>query len=61
LKKHGIDIPPEIDEAIVLTIFAWETRYPGMGEPVTEEEYKEAVQYADATVTWAEKEIGGRG
>jgi len=58
LKGQGVAIPPEVDEAIILTSFAWETRYPGLSEPVIEEEYKEAVQLADAVVTWAEKEIG---
>lgn len=58
LKQQGLAIPPEVDDAIVLTSFAWDARYPGLSEPVTPEEYKEAVRNAEAVVAWAEKEIG---
>jgi HEPN domain-containing protein len=58
LKRHGLDVPPEVDEATVLTSFAWEARYPGLGEPVSEEEYREAIRHAQAVVSWAEGEIG---
>ena len=60
LKGHGVKIPSEVDEAIVLTSFAWETRYPGLTELVTHEEYREALRYAEAVVGWAEREIGTR-
>jgi HEPN domain-containing protein len=58
LKRKGLTIPPEIDDAIVLTSFAWEARYPGVAEPVTEEEYREALRHAEAVVKWAETEVG---
>jgi HEPN domain-containing protein len=51
LKHKGLAIPAAVDEAIVLTSFAWEARYPGVTEPVTEEEYRDAVQHAEAVVT----------
>jgi hypothetical protein len=57
LKLQGLVIPPEVDDAVVLTGFAWEARYPGLGEPVTEEEYREALHHARAVVNWAEEEI----
>jgi HEPN domain-containing protein len=60
LKGHGVKIPPEVDEAIVLTSFAWEARYPGLAEPVIHEEYQEALRHAEAVVGWAEHEIGAR-
>jgi HEPN domain-containing protein len=53
----GLNLPPEVVEADVLTGFAWESRYPGLSEPVTEDEYKEALQQAQNMVAWAEKEI----
>ncbi len=53
----GLPIPSEVDEAIVLTSFAWEARYPGLGEPVTVEEYEEALQHAVTVVEWAERTI----
>ena len=53
LKQAGMDIPPAVAEATVLTAFAWEARYPGTGEAVTEEEYAEAVNMAKSVVEWA--------
>lgn len=57
LKEKGLDLPPDVIEADALTGFAWEARYPGLGEPVTKEEYEEALQQAETVVGWAEKEI----
>jgi len=57
LRQMGLPIPSEVDEAIVLTSFAWEARYPGLGEPVTVEEYEEALQHAVTVVEWAERTI----
>ena len=54
LELNGIDIPQEVMEATILTTYAWEARYPGVAEPVTEEEYKEAVAMASVVVRWAE-------
>jgi HEPN domain-containing protein len=39
LRQYGLAVPVEIDPAVVLTSYAFEARYPGLGEPVTEEEY----------------------
>ncbi len=58
LKRAGLVVPPEVDEAVVLTSFAWESRYPGLSEAVSEEEYQDAVRHAEAVVAWAEREIG---
>jgi hypothetical protein len=57
LKHMGLPIPAEVDEAIVLTSFAWEARYPGLSEPVTVEEYQEALRQAVTVVEWAERTI----
>ncbi len=57
LAQRGIQIPFDVDEAIVLTSFAWESRYPNMSEPVSKEEYQEALRQAEVVVAWAEKEI----
>lgn len=58
LESQGLSIPQEITETVVLTSFASEMRYPGFGEPVTKEEYEEAVQQAKAVVEWAKQVIG---
>ncbi len=58
LEQKGLGVPPEVDDAIVLTSFAWEARYPGLSEPVSEEEYRDAIHHAEAVVAWAERQIG---
>lgn len=56
LDDAGQAIPDELwAAATVLTPYAIEARYPGMMNPVTEEEYCEAVALAEKVVRWAEK------
>ena len=61
LKREGLTVPAEVEEAIVLTSFACEARYPGFNEPVSEEEYRDAIHHAQTVVIWAEGQIGTRG
>lgn len=51
-------IPEQIREAARLSDYAVEARYPGLAEPVTREEYEEAVSIAEAVMRWAEEVIG---
>ena len=57
LESEGIIVPPEVVEAAPLTAYAWEARYPGLSEPVTIEEYREALRQAELVVSWAAKVI----
>lgn len=57
LKDRGFHVPPEVQEAKVLSLFAWESRYPGLSEPVTYEEYQEAISQAKHVVNWAREII----
>ena len=57
LQDEGISVPPEVADAALLTSYAWEARYPGLGEPVTIEEYREALRQAELVVSWAAKVI----
>jgi HEPN domain-containing protein len=59
LEDRGVPIPPDVKGAIILTRYAFETRYPGPFEAVTEEEYQEAIRLAEAVVTWAAGIIEG--
>lgn len=43
-----------VREAVVLTWYAVETRYPGPTEPVSEDDYRRAVELAEGVVAWAE-------
>lgn len=57
LQNEGITVPAEVMEAALLTSYAWESRYPGLSEPVTVEEYREALRQAELVVSWATKMI----
>lgn len=46
--------------AAALSDYAVEARYPGLAEPVTEEEYRQAVALAETVVRWVEQLIQGR-
>lgn len=55
--SKGHSIPPDIWEAVDLTDFAVETRYPGPAEPVTRTEYRAAVRVAEEVVKWAQTTV----
>jgi HEPN domain-containing protein len=59
LRNEGIIIPIEVADAALLTSYAWEARYPGLSEPVTEEEFREALRQAELVVRWATGVIRG--
>lgn len=58
LEIHHLKIPDTVKNAIGLNTYAHETRYPGLGEPVTSEEHRRAVDMAEAVVEWAEEVLG---
>lgn len=45
-----------VDEAVILTQYAVQTRYPGVWEPVTRDEAREAAILAALVLAWAERE-----
>ncbi len=53
LLPQNISLPSEVEAAALLTDYAVLTRYPGNLEPITEEEYHEAVRLAEGVVDWA--------
>ena len=53
LLPQDLLLPSEVEAAAILTDYAVLTRYPGNLEPVTEEEYHEAVHLAEVVVHWA--------
>ena len=58
--QGGQEVPESVKQAAKLTRYAIVARYPGALEPVTQEEYKEAVAIAEEVVRWV-GEIVGRG
>jgi len=47
LEQGGMEIPEEVKTAADLTEYAVHTRYPGHYEPVTAEEFREALAVAE--------------
>ena len=60
LEQNNIKVPDEIKESVILTNYAVETRYPSPYEPVTEEEYKVAVNLAGKVYSWVEELISNQ-
>jgi HEPN domain-containing protein len=58
LQQADVSIPDDVKEAGRLTRFGVEARYPGIGEPVSREEYERAVEIADTVVAWAANLVG---
>ncbi|MGA2072289.1 MAG: HEPN domain-containing protein [Terriglobia bacterium] len=59
LRKAGLNPSPKVDQAKLLTGYAFEARYPGPGEPIGEDEYKRALESAKAVVDWAVSVVEG--
>ncbi len=57
LDANDVKVPEEIKDASKLTNYAVETRYPSPYEPVTEDEFNEAINLAEKVYNWAEKII----
>ena len=57
LKETGEVIPDSVGRARRLTRFAIVTRYPGIDEAVTERQYEDAVEVAEAVVRWVEGKL----
>jgi len=48
-------IPPEVEEAAILTDYAVASRYPGDAEPITQSDYEQAVHLAETVLAWAKQ------
>lgn len=58
LEQHHIGIPGPLWDAVTLTSFASDTRYPGTTSPITNAEYEEAIRLASVVISWAENQVG---
>lgn len=61
LQAAGVDVPPAVCDAVVLTQYAVITRYPGVYEPVTQGDHSEAVTLAATVVQWAASTLASDG
>ena len=57
IKEQEIEIPPEVEESVILNDYAVETRYPGEYEPVTAEEYNTAVKITSGVIQWVKEQL----
>ncbi len=57
LEQAGIAVPPEIQDAVQLTQYAVEVRYPGLWQAVSSEEASEALHTAERILDWAERQV----
>jgi len=57
VEQKGKNVSESIRRVASLSDYAVESRYPGLSEPVTREEYEEAVSIAEEVVRWAEKQL----
>jgi HEPN domain-containing protein len=55
VEQDGISLPEDVRLAASLSDYAVAARYPGPMEPVTEEEYQEAIALAEAVLRWVEQ------
>lgn len=60
LQRKGLSLPPQIEDAASLSVYASEARYPGHGEPVSKQEYRQAFAISERVVRWAEALIEGK-
>ncbi len=57
IEEAGVEIPKNINQAKLLTAYAVDARYPGDYEPVSKEEYKEALKIAEDVFKWLDNII----
>jgi HEPN domain-containing protein len=57
LERSGVALPDEVKNAAILTDYSVEARYPGPSEPITEGEFRDSLQIAEAVVAWAERQL----
>ena len=61
LQEEGQPVPDEVKEAGRLTRYAVFARYPGVGDPVTEDDHERAVAIAERVVEWVEDHLDAGG
>lgn len=53
LQEAGVPLPPTFTKAVRLTRYAVSSRYPGVEEPVTTEQWQLSVDIAESILCWA--------
>lgn len=61
LERGGFAVPEPVKASVSITPYAFQTRYPGDYEPVTETDYRQAIGKAKAVLDWAASMIEDNG
>lgn len=59
VERAGQNVPEDVERSAILSDYAVAARYPGPAEPVTQEEYEEAVAIAEKVVGWVDDALQG--
>jgi len=59
IKEARLPVPQDVMRVVRLSDYAVETRYPGMFDPVTEQDYREAMELASRCVAWVRDRLSG--
>ncbi len=57
LEDNQIGVPDNIKKSASLSVYAVRTRYPGDEEPVSKDEFQEALNIADSVFNWVEEKL----
>lgn len=57
LEDNNIEVPDNIKRSASLSVYAVRTRYPGEEEPITKEEFQEALSTADTVFEWVKNQL----
>ena len=57
LEASGESIPEEVRRASSLTRYAVATRYPGIEQPISEQQYTEAIKDAEVVIEWVDARL----
>jgi len=57
VEQAGLCVPEDIRAAVTLAQYSVEGRYPGFDEPVTEDQWQDAVRKAKTVLDWASKTL----
>jgi HEPN domain-containing protein len=55
--KKFTDVPENINDAVLLSVYAVQTRYPNEYDDITKEEYERSLEIAKDCLDWVESKI----
>jgi HEPN domain-containing protein len=57
LEDNSVEVPDKIKKSASLSVYAVRTRYPGEEEPVTKQDFQEALNLADNVFEWVKNKL----